>query len=144
VLDFLSNLLPRRTVALLCLAMLASVVMAADAPFTLALSGGGRACAGGLFVRAKTLEWNTSFSRCAPTPYTVLEKEVAGDRTRVVFRLLKRGSGCRYAIVEAEQQGQAGWNVSGYPSLEVYENQHLPDWRNSPLERRQVLSCPMY
>lgn len=139
-----SNSRSFQAAVLLCLAMLPGVAAAADAPFTLALSGGGRACAGGLFVRTRTLEWNTSFSRCAPAPYVVLDKAAAGDQTRVVFRRLKRGEGCRYAVVEAVRLPQAGWNVNGYPSLEAYEKRELPDWRNSPLVARQVLSCPMY
>ena len=131
-------------VAGLCLATLATMAIAADAPFTLALTGGGRACSGGLFVRTKTIEWNASFSRCKPSPYEILGRETAGDHERLAFRLLNRNRSCRYAVIEAEQVRPGSWNVNGYPSLEAYQKRDIPDWREAPLPARQVLSCPMY
>jgi hypothetical protein len=130
-------------------AVLAFVVSAsmgpvhADAPFTAVFSGTGRACSGGLFVRTRTIEWNSSFSVCKRGRYEVLEKDFAGDHGRIAFRLHVRSRQCRHEVIEAEQVGTYGWSVQGYPSLEAYQKRTLPGWRNSPLDERLVLSCPM-
>jgi hypothetical protein len=115
----------------------------ADAPFTAVFSGTGRACSGGLFVRTKTIEWNSSFSICKPTRYSVLDKDLAADRRRIAFRLAARSRRCHYEVIEAQQYSTYGWSVQGYQSLEAYEKRALPGWRNSPLDERMVLSCPM-
>jgi hypothetical protein len=115
----------------------------AEAPFTGVFSGTGRACSGGLYVRTKTIEWNSSFSVCKPARYRVLEKDLARDRGRIAFRLEARSRRCRYEVIEAEQVSIYGWSVQGYQSLEAYRKRALPGWRNSPLDERLVLSCPM-
>lgn len=115
----------------------------AEAPFTGVFSGTGRTCSGGLYVRTKTIEWNSSFSICKPARYRVLEKDLARDHGRIAFRLEARSRQCRYEVIEAEQVSTYGWSVQGYQSLEAYRKRALPGWRHSTLDERLVLSCPM-
>lgn len=117
--------------------------IAVEKPFTGVFSGTGRACSGALHVRAKTIEWNSTYSICKSTQYRILEKESDNGRQRVVFQLNKRSTRCRYPVIEVEHQAGYNWNVSGYQSLEGFSNRNSPDWRNSPLPERQILSCPM-
>ncbi|MDR2789226.1 MAG: hypothetical protein LBD06_12965 [Candidatus Accumulibacter sp.] len=49
------------------------LALAADKSFTGVFSGYGRACSGGLFVRAKTIEWNSSFGIRKPTGHQALK-----------------------------------------------------------------------
>ncbi|MBT2335503.1 hypothetical protein J7E49_16475 [Variovorax paradoxus] len=133
-----------RGAALLAFLALAGTGAAmAGTPFTAAFSGTGRACSGGLYVRTQTIEWNSSFSICKPRRYSVLEKELAADHGRIVFRLSARSRQCRYEVIEAEQISTYGWSVEGYPSLEAYRKRALPGWHHSPRDERMVLSCPM-
>jgi carbohydrate-binding DOMON domain-containing protein len=117
--------------------------MAADVPFTAAFSGTGRACSGGFFVRARTIEWNATYSVCKPQRYTVLEDALDREPKRIVYRIEGHGRQCPYRVVEVEQATAHGWNVSGYRSPEAYRNRDQPAWRNSPLPERFVLSCLM-
>jgi hypothetical protein len=128
---------------LLCIAMAAASALAADKPFTGAFSGTGRACSGGLHIRANTIEWNSSFSVCKPTGYEVLDQDASADRRRTAYRLKVPSKRCRYEVIEVEHAGGYGWNVTGYQSLDAFKNREAPDWKNSPLPERQVLSCPM-
>ncbi|MFI8615223.1 hypothetical protein ACIGHN_06920 [Acidovorax sp. NPDC077693] len=116
---------------------------ASEKAFTGDFEGTGRACSGELRVRTKTLEWRSSFSTCLPAHYEVLERSAHGSMERIVFRLKKRSSQCRYPVIEAARTSDYGWNVTGYQSLEGFQKKELPDWSNSPLPDRQVLSCPM-
>jgi hypothetical protein len=127
------------------LSMVAATATPASAderPFTGSFSGTGRACSGGLHVRTKTIEWNSSFSVCKPTRYEVLDKD-SREHERIAFRLKTRSKRCLYEVVQIEHVDGANWNAAGYQSLEAYQNREAPDWKNSPLPERQVLSCPM-
>lgn len=127
----------------LALLMLAVTAAAADAPFTGLFSGTGRACHGTLQVHGKSIEWNSSFSRCAASHYEVLEKQLDGTGQRIVFRIGTRASRCLYEVFSLEQVDGSDWTANGYPSLEAFRNRDLPDWRDSPLQERLVLECPM-
>lgn len=133
----------RRAAALAFLALAGTGTAIAGAPFTAVFSGTGRACSGGLYVRTQTIEWNSSFSICQPTRYSVLEKDLAKDHGRIAFRLATRSRQCRYEVIEAKQISTYGWSVQGYQSLEAYRKRALPGWRHSPRDERMVLSCPM-
>ncbi len=123
--------------------ILPGTVVAADSVFTGVFQGTGRACSGALYVRTKTIEWNSTYSICKSTPYEVLEKNSDSDHERIVFRLKKPSRQCRYPIVEVERAGTYNWNVSGYQSLEGFQKRDLPGWSNSPLPEKQTMSCPM-
>jgi hypothetical protein len=127
----------------LALLLFAGAAVAADVPFTGAFSGTGRACAGGLYLRAKTVEWNSTYSICKPSRHEVLAQDLTADHQRIAVRIKTRSKQCRYEIIEAEQVSTYGWDVRGYKTLEAYRKQGLPDWQNSPLPERRFLSCPM-
>lgn len=128
----------------LALLVLAGAVVAAEPPFTGAFSGRGRACFGGLYLREKTVEWISTFSICKPSRYEVLAKDLSPGQQRIAVRIKSRSRQCLYEVFEVEQIDTDNWGVNGYQSLASYTNRKLPDWSNSPLEERWVLSCPMF
>lgn len=133
-----------RTACLLLIAVCAAPAVAGDEPFTGTFSGTGRACSGALQIRTKAIEWKSSFSVCKATRYEVLAKDSSPEHRKIAYRLKVRSKRCRYEVVEVEQHmGGYGWNVTGYQSLESFQNRDAPDWKNSALPERQVLSCPM-
>lgn len=130
-------------IALALLMLAASGAAASDTPFTGVFSGTGRACHGTLRVHGKTVEWNSSFSRCEASRYEVLEHQLDGSGQRIVFRIEARGSRCLYEVFSLEQVEGSDWTADGYPSLEAFRKRDLPDWRDSSLQERLVLECPM-
>lgn len=126
-----------------CLLAVAGFAAAADAPFTGAFNGTGRACNGSLYVRAKTIEWISTYSICRPSRYEVLDKNLTGDLQRIAFRVKTRSRHCRYEVFELQQVSRYGWAADGYQSFEAFRKRQLPDWRNSPVPERFVLECPM-
>lgn len=122
---------------------ISSMTIANDRVVTGVFEGTGRACSGALYVRAKTIQWNSTYSICTLTRYEILEKNLDGDHERIVFHLKKRSRQCLFEIVEVEHVEGYSWNVNGYPSLEGFQKRNLPDWNNSPLPERQILSCVM-
>jgi hypothetical protein len=120
-----------------------SLAIAADEVFTGVFEGTGRACYGALYVRTKTIEWNSTYSICKPTRYEILEKKLDGDHEQIVFRLKNRSKHCRYEIIEVTHESEYRWHVTGYPSLEGFQKRNLPDWSSPSLPERDVLSCPM-
>jgi hypothetical protein len=127
----------------LIITSLSNVTTAAEEKFTGDFDGTGRACSGALYVRTHTIEWNSTYSVCKPTRYEILEKNFDGNHKRIVFQLKNRSRQCRFEIVEVEHANGYNWNVSGYPSFEGFKKRDLPDWDNSSLPERQVLSCLM-
>lgn len=128
---------------LLAAGLSSSALAAADKPFTGVFEGTGRACSGNLYIRTKTVEWNTPFSACKRTGYEVLEKDFDGEPKRLALRLKNRSKHCRYGVVEVTQASRYAWNATAYPSLEAFRKRALPEWSNSVLPGRMVLSCPM-
>lgn len=122
---------------------LSSAAAAADKAFTGVFKGTGRACSGALYVRSKTIEWNSTYSVCKPTRYEILEKNLDSGHERIVFRLKTRSRRCRYSVIEVERENGYYWSVSGYPSLEGFQKKDLPDWSNSPLPEREIFLCSM-
>lgn len=117
----------------------ASAAAAGNAPFTGVFMGGGRACYGGLFVRTKTVEWNTPFNRCKRTRYDLLERMLAPGHERITMKL--KNPSCAFQVIALEQTQEWGWTAYGYQTVEAYEKRELPDWKNSPIESRMVLTC---
>ncbi|MNT51078.1 hypothetical protein D3C72_1880280 [compost metagenome] len=133
-----------RTFALIALFLAGPCTALADAPFTGKFSGTGRACSGGLYVRTKAIEWNSSFSICKPSRYEVLDNELdKKEGERIAFRLQSPSHQCLYPVIEVQRLSTYSWGVQGYQSMESYRNRALPGWANSPLEERLILSCPM-
>ena len=122
---------------------MATPAIAGEQPFTGSFRGTGRACSGSLNIRTKTIEWRSSFSVCKPTRHEILDKDLTPEHRRIAYRLTARSKACRYEVVEIQHVDGAGWNATGYQSLESFQNREAPAWKNSQLPERQVLSCPM-
>ena len=116
---------------------------AAGAPFTGVFQGEGRACFGGLFVRSKTIEWTSSFSKCGPVRYEILDQDMTGEHPRIAYRLAARSKQCRNAVIALTRYDGEVWDVKGYPSVEAYQKRDQPDWKNSVQPDRAVTSCGM-
>lgn len=126
--------------------LLAGETSAADKPFTGVFEGTGRACSGNLYIRSKTVEWNTPFSVCKRTTYEVLEKDFSGEGKRLALHLKTRSKRCAYVVVEATKADSVSpyaWNITGYQSLEAFQKRELPGWKHSALDERMTLSCPV-
>jgi len=128
---------------LIALSLLATQsAMAADT-LTGTYRGDGRACFGALFVRPKTIEWNASFFKCAPTRYKVLDQDLTGDKPRAAYKIEDRHKRCGLAVIEVSRYNDTFWNVNGYPSLEAYQKRDEPGWKDSVEPGRQVANCGM-
>jgi hypothetical protein len=68
---------------------------------------------------------------------------VASTLKLVAYRLKDRSKHCRFEVVEVKHADGYVWNVAGYQTIEAFQKRELPEWDNSPLPERQVLSCPM-
>ena len=121
---------------------LASVSAASERPFTGAFKSWGRACNGGVYVRAKTIEWISSWSICKPSPYEVLDRSAADEPERIAFHIKQRSKTCLYEVVELVNN-EGSWFAIGYQTLEAFRNRNDPEWRDSPLPERWTLACPM-
>lgn len=121
----------------------AMMAQAADQPFTGTFRGQGRACFGGLFVRAKSIEWNATFSRCGPSAYEILDSELTGERPRLVYLLLKPGKHCRTPVIELAQYQDSMWSVNGYGSIAAYTRQHDSSSVNASTPVEDIYSCGM-
>jgi hypothetical protein len=120
--------------------LLATICIAGEPPDSAAFQGGGRACAGGFYVRKTTIEWKSTFSVCKRTAFDVIERTGAGDDARrIVYRLSTRSPSCRYEVVELEQVSLHGWDVTGYPSQAAFEHRASADASATAM----TLSCPM-
>jgi hypothetical protein len=127
------------TILILPALLLSTPGIAADKSFTGVFEGAGRACAGKLHIQKKNIQWDSSFSRCKPTQYQTLEADFSQELKRFVFYLKKRNNQCLYSIVEVEQEEGYRWNITGYSSLEEYQNRNpLPSEGGEG-----ILSCPM-
>lgn len=132
-----------KALAALCLVVFAHIAPASEPPLTGAFSSTGRVCSGGVYVRARTIQWISAFRLCKPTPYEVIDKVLVGDRQRIAYRLSHTDRQCPYEVIELEEVGQYAWTVNGYQSAEAYWNRDLPAWAQSPLPERQPFSCPL-
>ncbi|WP_341889130.1 hypothetical protein [Variovorax sp. YR752] len=134
------NLVGRCLLALACSVAVASAAHAHT--FTGKFSGTGRACNGMLHVHSQTIEWRSSFSRCARSRYEVLDMSRPGEPGQMAFRFKTRSAKCLYEVVALEQVDGTDWTADGYPSLEAYQKKDAPGWQDSPLPARLVLECP--
>jgi hypothetical protein len=95
---------------------------AADKVFTGVFQGTGHACGGWLWVRTKTIEWNSSFNTCKRTPYEILENNLDDKQGRIVYRLKKSNRQCSIRIVKISWNTEmGGWDVNGFESLKDFQ-----------------------
>lgn len=128
--------------------VLAGVMLAApavaDTRFAGRFEGTGRACSGALILTRGTLDWRSTYSTCRARRYEIQERRLDNDAKRLVLRLVgAQRPTCPYAVIELEQATTYGWNVSGFRSMQAYENRTQPAWSRSALPERYVLSCLM-
>jgi len=104
--------------------------------------GSGRACYGMLTITRREIAWMTPFSRCAPSPYAVIDRRGDGQGTRVIYRLTRPSAACRYSVLEVTHRAGAGadtgWNVVGYPSPDSAAHQRREDGLGCYLYRPTV------
>jgi len=106
-------------------------VVAADNPFTGTgvFQGQGRGCWGKLYVRKLSLEWNTPYSVCNKTSYTVIEKDLKAKSPHIAFALAQKSKSCRYEIVELsfDPEYPAYWTATGYETRKDFNNRASAD-----------------
>jgi hypothetical protein len=99
--------------------------------FTGKFEGQGTPCWGDLYIRTKTIEWNTYNSLCYST-YTIVKKTFA-DRPKnfdyILYKLDNPDKKCRwryigmYFYVFSPYLPLADdWSVAGFPAYKDYEN----------------------
>jgi hypothetical protein len=125
--------------ALICLEPLAH---AQPQRLTGKFTGTGRACSGRVVVRAKTISWISSFSRCEALPYERIEQTGEAGVVRYSFRFTRNLPGCLYryiTISHHEPEGaDVGWEIIGYGS----ERSYLADKAGGyKAEGEDALSC---
>jgi hypothetical protein len=76
--------------------------------------GSGRACYGALTLTPETIAWLTTFSRCEPTRFRIIDQ----TNVRTTFRMAELSSECRYQVVSLAHgrpdDPDKGWHVTGY------------------------------
>ena len=109
------------------------------APFIGVFHGQGRGCWGKLYVKTKTLEWNTPYSVCAKTPYTVIDKDMDASAPSIAFVLQRKSRSCRYEIVQLafDPAYPDYWLARGYASRADYEGRKTADGA----AQSRTLSC---
>lgn len=110
-----------------------------EKPFTGVFEGQGRGCWGKLYVRAKTIEWNTPYSVCNKTSYSVLQSDLDSESPRIVFGLDRRSKYCRYQIIELsfDPNYPDYWLATGYQSRKDFDSRTS----NTEEIRLRTLSC---
>ena len=124
---------------LLCCLLAHGNSSAADQHFTAVFAGTGRACSGNLYLYKKTIEWNTTYSICKPTAYTVLANELDSNSPRLVVQLKHKSSKCHQQVLALSPipSQPFSWDVQGFASLADYEN------REDAAAKARTLMCPM-
>ncbi len=88
-------------------------------------TGTGRACAGTLRITAGRIVWNTPFSQCATSVYSVRDRHQDDNAQSVTFILKNPGPKCRYPVLllthGASADRRIGWNVVGFGSSRDYD-----------------------
>lgn len=121
---------------------LTSNAISSEKPFTGVFLGQGRGCYGKLYVREKTIEWNTPFSVCNKTRYSVIQSDLNSKSPQIAFALEKKHKRCRYVIIELsfDPNNPVFWLVTGYESREDFDNRASD---NQEIKLR-TLSCSVW
>lgn len=121
---------------------LAPVVQAQSKRLTGEFSGTGRACSGRLIVRAKTISWTSSFSRCEAVPYELVEQTADAGVVRYSFRFTRIAPRCAYRYITVSHNelrgGDIGWEVIGYGSEGSYFADKAKGYR---ADAEDAMSC---
>jgi len=99
--------------------------------------GTGRACSGLLKITPKRLNWNTAFSPCPASAYTLVERRREGDAAQWAYRFVRTPKSCFYKVVMLEKlvdvDGRVEWHASGFTSMKAYKADAKVDRLNCPL-----------
>lgn len=99
--------------------------------------GTGRACSGLLKITPKRLSWNTSFSPCSASAFTLVERRQEGGATQWAYRFVRTPKSCFYKVVMLKKvvnpDARIEWHTSGFTSMEAYKADAKVDRLNCPL-----------
>lgn len=99
--------------------------------------GAGRACSGLLKITPKRLSWNTAFSPCPASAYTLVERRREGDAAQWAYRFVRTPKSCFYKVVMLKKlvdvDGRVEWHASGFTSMKAYKADAKVDRLNCPL-----------
>ncbi|TCV90595.1 hypothetical protein [Sulfurirhabdus autotrophica] len=98
-----------------------STLAMANDQFTGVFNGTGRACNGALYLKAKTVEWHSTYSQCQSQMYRVLEHIKTNEQHKIVLVMKNPNKKCLYPVVEINHKKRYSWNINGYQS-----NQYKP------------------
>ena len=115
------------------------VVLAADKPFTGVFQGQGRGCWGKLYVREQSIEWNTPYSVCTKTSYTVIQNGLNLTPPHISFALDRKSKKCRYEVIELsfDPEYPDYWQATGYQSRMDFDNRTALNEKS----KLRTLSC---
>jgi hypothetical protein len=101
--------------------------------------GQGRGCWGKLYIREKSLEWNTPYSICKRTSYSIIQKEMESKSPHIAFALANKSKKCGFEIIELsfDPAYPAYWQAIGYETRKDFENKAT----NAEETKLKVLSC---
>jgi hypothetical protein len=119
----------------------AAVAPPSEPPLQLGVfEGTGRACSGKLTITPKKLSWNTPFSPCPASAFTLVERRQKGGATQWAYRFIGAPKSCLYKVVVLEKAPATddwAWNVSGFTSMQTYKADAKADQLNCYLVRAQ-------
>lgn len=105
-------------IGLTCLAAISMLNGQAQELSPALFHGTGRACYGSLSIQPQTITWNTPFSRCKATSYSLTEQSDDAGHARYTYLLRKTNKACRYQVLSlTHADGKSagiGWEVNAY------------------------------
>jgi len=128
-----------RNAGLIGIMLASGLANAAASPFTGVFSGQGRGCWGKLYVRERTIEWNTPYSICSKTSYTVVQSSLNSKSPHIAFALNRKSKACRYKLIELsfDPEYPDYWQASGYQSRKDFDNRKTA----TEAAKLRTLSC---
>ena len=102
------------------------LAVASDKPFTGTgvFQGQGRGCWGKLYIKEQSLEWNTPYSVCKKTSYSVIQKDLDSKSPHIAFALAQKSKKCGFEIIELsfDPVYPAYWQATGYETRKDFDN----------------------
>lgn len=99
--------------------------------------GTGRACSGLLEITPKRLSWNTLFSPCPASAFTLVERRQKDGATQWAYGFAQTPKSCFYKVVMLKKlvdvDGRIEWHASGFTSMKAYKADVKTDRLNCPL-----------
>lgn len=97
--------------------------------------GTGRACSGLLEITPKRLSWNTPFSPCPASAFTLVERRQKDGATQWAYGFAQTPKSCFYKVVMLKKlvDGRIEWHASGFTSMKAYKADVKTDRLNCPL-----------